>query len=261
MQQVKLATILLAVASCASAQTQLSTDNNDLYFHSTGEFDVENGGTSIGPLFENIGHPRNARTTLSKGNAQTGTTFLYGFIPRSLAKQAARLERRSNGIRLGFSSDHFDAGISFHNTDAFEGSSLNIGYLAGKYRITDKLAFVTTAQIGIDQDVNANRIEFNNNIELGAIGSVGKFQGSLIYSNSQSNGKLKTWHASATYKFNARLSGTAVYSLIEKEDFNLASLGLEYNVKDTVALSASATDLNTISSTQRSYILGLGFNF
>lgn len=246
MQQVQLATLLLAVASCASAQTQLSTDNNDLYFHSTGEFDVENGGTSIGPPNENIGHPRNARTTLSKGNAQTGTTFLYGVIPRSLAKQATLLERCSNGIRLGFSSDHFDSGISFHNTDAFEGNSINIRYLAGKYRITDKLAFVTTAEIGIDQDVNAKRIKFNNNIELGAIGSVGK---------------LKTWHASATYKFNARLSGTAVYSLIEKEDFNLASLGLEYNVKGTVALSASATDVNTISSTRQSYILGLGFSF
>ena len=103
--------------------------------------------------------------------------------------------------------------------------------------------------------------EFKNNFELDTIATLGGFDGRLVYSSGLYNSDIQHWHASASYAFNDRLSGMVNYSVLDTTDYNIASVGLSYDVEERVSLTASATDLASLSTRQRTYALGVGLNF
>jgi hypothetical protein len=220
--------------------------------------------TSWGTTF--IGHPRNARRSLfdingSKPSIHMEIDYIFGIMPRSFVEVSPLSNRQTTGIRHDINNDRYDASISIHDVKTYDGNSIQVGYLAAKYRLNDNITLVSSGEFSKGAQINQYGGEFNNNFEFGTIASLGALEGSLIYASGFHSADIENWHASATYAFSDNLSGMFNYSVLDIADYNVASVGLSYAMEEQVSITASASELASISSRLRTYSLGVSLNF
>jgi hypothetical protein len=150
---------------------------------------------------------------------------------------------------------------SSHDVPTIDGNSIQVGYLAAKYRLNDHLSLVSSTAFINDARTDENGGEYNNNFEIGTIATYGNFEGSLTYASGIYSAAIENWHASARYAFNENLTAMVHYSELDVADYNVASVGFAYDIQQQLSITASATELANFSTRLRSYTLGVGLNF
>jgi hypothetical protein len=213
-----------------------------------------------------VGQPRDARRSLfdvmgAKPSTHMEITYKFGLMPRSFVEAAPFFDQRTLGIRHDFGNERFQASLSYHNVETDTENSLNIGYLAGKYQLNDHFSLITSAEVSNGASFDAYGSEFRNSLEIGTIATLGSFEGRILYSSGLHSGRIANWHASARFAFNDHLTGNVNYSILDLADYNVASVGLTYDIQDRVSLTASATDLESLFDQNRTYAFGVGLNF
>ncbi len=213
-----------------------------------------------------VGKPRDARRSLfdvmgTKPSTHMEITYKFGLMPRSFVEVAPFFDQRTLGIRHDFRKDRFQASLSYHSVETDTGNNLNVGYVAGKYRLNDHFSLITSAEVSNGTSFDAHGSEFRNNLEIGTIATMGNLEGRILYSSGLHSARIDNWHASARYTFSDHLSGVLNYSTLDIVDYNIASVGLEYDIREDVSLSASATDVASLLDRNRTFAFGVGLNF
>jgi hypothetical protein len=213
-----------------------------------------------------VGQPRDARRSLfdvmdAKPSTHMEITYKFGLMPRSYIEVAPFFNQRTVGIRHDFGNDRYQASLSYHNVESDAGSSLNVGYLAGKYRLNAHISLITSAEVSNGASFDAFGSKFRNNLEIGTIATLGNLEGRILYSSGLHSGRIDNWHASARYAFNDHLSGNLYYSTLDIAEYNITSVGLEYDLREDISLSASATNVGSTIDPNRTFAFGVGLNF